>query len=129
MCGVFSTERNHSLTEICGFHRRETGGKGSGKLHDYKNQMAQCLYFALADDRREAIVFSMLCFSPPMRLLLLACPAEIQGLMESAVVVAMSSSCCEMKQFPEIKGREKEVFVSTCNLCLFIALFTRAKDL
>lgn len=105
VCCAF--HRNHSLTEICGFHGHENGGKGSGKLHNYKNQMAQCLCFALADDRTEAGVFSMLCFSPPRRLPLLACPAEIQGPTESAVVVALSfSPCCEMKQFREIKGRE-----------------------
>lgn len=34
-----------------------------------------------------------------------------------------------MKRFPEMKGREEEMFVSIHNLCLFIALYTQPKDI
>lgn len=50
---------------------------------------------------------------------MLAGPAEIQDLTESEVFVVMfSSSCCEMKRFPEVNGKEKEGFVRIHNLFL-----------
>lgn len=70
------------------------------------------------------------CFSQLKRLILFACPAEIQDLTESEMfVVLFFWSCCEMKRFPEIKGRVTEIFVSIHHLYLFIALFTRAKEI
>lgn len=71
-----AVHRNRSLTEVCVGHGCENGGKDSGKLHKYKNQMAQCLYFALADDRMEAILFSLPVLFPTQKAVLGCLPSR-----------------------------------------------------
>lgn len=53
----------------------ENEEEDSEKLHKYKNQMARCLYFALADDRLEAILFSLLLLFPTQKAVLVCLPS------------------------------------------------------
>lgn len=55
----------------------EHGAKDSEKLHKYKNQMVQCLYFALADDRSEAVLFSLLVLFPFPKAALVCLPSGV----------------------------------------------------
>lgn len=76
MCRVCSPGQSHrSHSESCAGQGGENGEKDSGKLHQSKNQMAQCLPFALADDRIEAMLFSLLVLFPAQKAALVCLPS------------------------------------------------------
>lgn len=73
MCSPGQSHRSRSGS--CVGQGGENGEKDSGKLPKYKNQMAQCLYFALADDSIEAMLFSLLVLFPTQKAVLVCLPS------------------------------------------------------
>lgn len=115
---------SHSLTTSHTGHRGEKGREVYGKLHKHKNPMTQCLYFALADDRSEAVLFSLLLLFPAQKFVLVCLPSTdprplgVWNVCGYVLLVLLWN-----EGLPETKGREKEILVIVHNLYYHWVIF------
>ena len=73
-CVLSGAVSQESLSRAAQDTEVKNGAKDSGKRCKYKNQMVQRLYFALADDRSEAVLFSLLGLFPIPKAALVCLP-------------------------------------------------------